>query len=219
MVRFISVIRSGFLVAVLSTLLLTDVAGAQMRVIKPSGNLGVKVGHPSTVSLYDVPVSWTNERINKHGWKAESVEFARTALNSQALAQGTIQLAISQTLDPLRVIHKGAKIVWLLENNRGEFIIIARKDIKNCKQIDGKRFGIHGETSPVSLASVAWVRECGAKPKVLVLPGGENRIVALQNNQLDATVVQLADWLNLDAMAPGKFHTLDAGGVFNISVL
>ena len=62
MVRFISVIRSGFLVAVLSTLLLTDVAGAQMRVIKPSGNLGVKVGHPSTVSLYDVPVSWTNER-------------------------------------------------------------------------------------------------------------------------------------------------------------
>ena len=110
--------------------------------------------------------------INKHGWKAESVEFARTALNSQALAQGTIQLAISQTLDPLRVIHKGAKIVWLLENNRGEFIIIARKDIKNCKQIDGKRFGIHGETSPVSLASVAWVRECGAKPKVLVLPAG-----------------------------------------------
>lgn len=201
------------------TLLITTVAGAaDMKVLKPSGDLNIKLGHPSTISMYEVPSQMTHERLNKHGWNVKSIEFIRTDLNSQALAQGTVQMAISQILDPLRAIQKGGKVAFIMENNGGEFVMITPKEIKDCKGIDGKRYSIHGETSTISLASKLWlIDQCKINPKIIIIPGGENRIVALQNNQIDATLVQMADWLNLNAIAPGRFHVIDTGGLFNMA--
>ena len=51
----------------------------------------------------------------------------------------------------------------------------------------------------------------------MVIPGGENRVVALQNNQIDATLVQMGDWLNLDDKAPGRYHIIKTGNLFDIS--
>lgn len=196
----------------------TVVRAQEINIPKPSGDLNLRIGHPSSISLYDVPTQLTHERLNKQGWNVKSVEFTRTDLNSQAVTQGTVQMAISQFLDPLRAIEKGGKIVWLIENNGGEFVMIAKNEIKDCKGLDGKRFAIHGETATTSLATKNWlIRNCKINPKILVIPGGENRVVALQNNQIDGTTVQLGDWLNLDTNAPGKFHTLETGGLYNIS--
>jgi ABC-type nitrate/sulfonate/bicarbonate transport system substrate-binding protein len=191
---------------------------AEVEVLKPRGNLEMKLGHPSSVSLYDIPAVMTHERLNSHGWNVKNVEFTRTDLNVQALAQGTIQMANSQVMDPIRAIQKGAKLLFLMENNSGEFVMIAKREIKDCKETDGKRFAIHGETSTTSLAVKLWLlNECKVNPKIVVIPGGENRIVALQNNQIDATLVQLGDWLNLDSQAPGRFHIIKTGNLFNIS--
>jgi ABC-type nitrate/sulfonate/bicarbonate transport system substrate-binding protein len=207
---FLAIVAMFFLRAVVSA--------AEVEVPKPKGNLNIQVGHPSTISFYDVPNEIVHERLNKQGWSIKSVEFTRTDLNSQALAQGTVQLAVSQILDPLRTIQKGGKIVFLMENNGGEFVMVAKKEIKDCKGIDGKRFAIHGDTAPVALAGKLWLtNECKIKPNVLIIPGGENRIVALQNNQIDGTIVQLGDWLNLDSQKPGQYHILETGGLFNIS--
>lgn len=208
-----------FCLSIVMTLLLAGVARSQdANVPKPSGNLNIKIGHPSTISFYDVPTQLTHERLNKQGWSVKSVEFTRTDLNGQAVTQGTVEMAISQLLDPLRAIQKGGKIVWLIENNGGEFVMIAKKEIKDCKGVEGKRFAIHGETSTTSLATKNWlIRNCKVNPKILVIPGGENRVVALQNNQIDATLVQLADWLNLDQKLSGIFHVIETGGLYNIS--
>ena len=135
------------------------VSAAEVEVPKPKGNLNIQVGHPSTISFYDVPNEIVHERLNKQGWSIKSVEFTRTDLNSQALAQGTVQLAVSQILDPLRAIQKGGKIVFLMENNGGEFVMVAKKEIKDCKGIDGKRFAIHGDTSPVALCRQTLVNQ------------------------------------------------------------
>jgi len=203
----------------LTFVFLTTVSwAAEVTVPKPSGNLNLQVGHPSTISLYDVPTQLTHERLNKQGWNVKSVEFTRTDFNTQALAQGTVQIALSQVLDPLRVIQGGGKLTFVMENNGGEFVLIAKKEIKDCKALDGKRFAIHGDTATTSLAAKLWLlNECKVNPNVMIVPGGENRIVALQNNQIDGTLVQMADWLNLDAQAPGKYHIIDTGGLFNIS--
>ncbi|MBI4492062.1 MAG: ABC transporter substrate-binding protein [Chloroflexi bacterium] len=189
-----------------------------LKIPKPSGNLSLKVGHPSTISFYDVPTQITHERLKKDGWSIESVQFTRTDLNTQALAQGTVQVSIALSVDPLRVVEKGGKIKWLTENTPGEFVMIARKDIARCEDLSGKKFAIHGETSGTSLSAMKWIKDvCKASPTIIVVPGGENRIVALRNEQIDATLVQLADWLNLEAQAPGKFHVIVSGGPFNIS--
>jgi NitT/TauT family transport system substrate-binding protein len=189
-----------------------------IRVPKPSGDLNIKVGHPSSVSFYDVPTQLTHERLKADGWSIETVEFTRTDLNTQALSQGTVQLAISQHLDPLRVAEKGGRVSWLMENNGGEFLMIGKREIADCKGLDGKRFGIHGETSTTSLATVNWLKDdCKVNANILVIPGGENRIVALMNDQIDGTLVQLGDWLNLDAKAPGRFHVVPTGPLYDIS--
>jgi len=199
-------------------LCVTIARGAEVEVLKPKGNLEIKLGHPSSISLYDLPAVLTHERLNANGWNTRSVEFTRTDLNVQALAQGTIQIANSQVMDPIRAIQRGAKLFFIMENNGGEFVMIAKREIKDCKETDGKRFAIHGETSTTSLAVKLWLlNECKVNPNIMVIPGGENRIVALQNNQIDATLVQMGDWLNLDLQAPGRFHILRTGNLFNIS--
>jgi ABC-type nitrate/sulfonate/bicarbonate transport system substrate-binding protein len=105
-----------------------------------------------------------------------------------------------------------------MENTPGEFVMIAKKEIAKCENLTGQRFAIHGETSGTSIAAKRWVQNvCKASPNIMVVPGGENRIIALRNGQIDATLVQLSDWLNLDAQAPGRFHVIVSGGPFNIS--
>src|SRR6266540_3614896 len=198
------------LVGILATFLfVTTARGAEVEVLKPKGNLEIKLGHPSSISLYDMPAVLTHERLNRNGWNVSSVEFTRTDLNVQALAQGTIQFANSQVMDPVRATQKGAKLSFIMENNGGEFVMVAKNDIKDCKETDGKRFAIHGEAATTSLAVKLWLlNDCKVKPIIMVIPGGENRIVALQNNQIDATLVQLGDWLNLDAKTPGRYNII-----------
>src|SRR5215470_20006166 len=104
-------------------LIATAVSAAEVEVLKPRGNLDLKLGHPSTISLYDMPAVMTRERLNKYGWNVSSVEFTRTDLNVQALAQGTIQISNSQVMDPIRANQRGAKLVFLMENNGGEFVL------------------------------------------------------------------------------------------------
>ena len=205
--------------AIVAIFLFATVAlAAEVEVLRPKGNLEIKLGHPSSISLYDMPAVLTHERLNRNGWNVSSVEFTRTDLNVQALAQGTIQIANSQVMDPVRATQKGAKLAFLMENNGGEFVMIAKNEIKDCKGTEGKRFAIHGEAATTSLAVKLWLlNDCKVKPNIMVIPGGENRIVAIQNNQIDATLVQLGDWLNLDAKAPGRYHIIKTGNLFNIS--
>jgi NitT/TauT family transport system substrate-binding protein len=213
-----------FLVAVFlcpSTLLAAEGSSAkpdEINISKPSGNLNLKIGHPSAIGFYDVPTEMTQERLNKQGWKIESVTFSQTALNIQALSQGTVQISIALSIDPLRAIERGSRIKWIMENTPGEFVMIAKKEVGKCENLTGSRFAIHGETSGTSVAAKRWISDvCKASPNIMVLPGGENRIIALRNGQIDATLVQLSDWLNLDAQAPGRFHVIVSGGPFNIS--
>lgn len=209
--------RIVFLILTICILIATARA-AEVEVLRPKGNLEFKLGHTSTLALFDMPIVMTHERLNRNGWNVKGVEFTRTDLNVQALAQGTVQIVNSQVMDPVRAIQKGAKLYFLMENNGGEFVMIAKKEIKDCKDTEGKRFALHGEAATTSLVVKLWLlNDCKVKPNIMIIPGGENRIIALQNNQIDATLVQLADWLNLDFQAPGRYHVIRTGGLFNIS--
>jgi ABC-type nitrate/sulfonate/bicarbonate transport system substrate-binding protein len=154
--------------------------------------------------------------LNAEGWNVEDVYFARTELTPQALAQNSIQISVNLYLEPLRTIQAGgpdSTLQFVMENNGAEFIIVAKAEYPTCQDMDGIRFGIHGETSTVSVAAVKWLNEeCGVEPNVLVIPGGDNRIIALENDELDATLVQLGDWLALEAVADeGEYVIVDAG--------
>jgi ABC-type nitrate/sulfonate/bicarbonate transport system substrate-binding protein len=192
------------------TLMLATVARAQeINVPKPSGNLSITIGETSGMSFSRLPSRVTDDRLRAKGWKIDTVGLKGTDLIAEAASSGTVQLARFQILDVLRAIEKGGRLTLILEDRPDEFVLIARKDITKCSDLNGKRYAVHGTGSPYAITSEKWMTDkCGAKPTRLVIPGGENRIVALMNGQIDATFVQLSDWINLNTERPGEFPIL-----------
>ena len=195
-----------------------SMAAKDIVIPKPSGDLTVKIGQPSTTSISTVPLQMTVDRLNSQGWNTQLVAFTATNLNTQALAQAQVQFSEAQVLDAARAIQKGGQISWVGENNRGEFVIAATNAITDCKQLDGKRLGLAGQAYPVSVVTLGYLKDsCSATPQVLITPDGADRAVAMENGQLDATILQFGDWVELDHRSPGKFHLLDTGGALNIT--
>lgn len=179
------------------------------QVPKPSGNLALKVGETAGASFNRMPSRLTQDRLNAAGWKVELVEFRATDLTLEATSSGDIQVGTFQALDALRGVQAGAKVSLVLEHSPQEFVLIAKKSIAACANLNGTRFAVQSEGSPYTLITSKWMEStCGAKPNRLVISGGENRVVALMNNQLDATYVQLPDWININAQRPGEYHIL-----------
>jgi ABC-type nitrate/sulfonate/bicarbonate transport system substrate-binding protein len=151
----------------------------------------------------------TDDRLRAKGWKIETVGLKGIDLIAEAVSSGTVELARFQILDALRAIQKGGKLTLILEDRPDEFIMIARKGITKCSDLNGKRYGVQNVGAPYALLSEKWMKDkCGAKPSLLPISGGENRIVALMNGQLDATSVQLSDWINLNTEKPNDFSIL-----------
>jgi ABC-type nitrate/sulfonate/bicarbonate transport system substrate-binding protein len=191
-----------------------SVAPADLVIPKPEGDLAFKFGFVE-LDPTELPTRITIERLNADGWNIEMTELAAADLSAQALDQGTIQMNSSSIVDPLRAVQAGADISWAFESHQGEYVFITRAEFADCQALDGKTFGMHGETSSSSLAGRTWLEdECGVTPEILIIPGGDNRVVALINGQLDSTVTQLFDWLTLKEQAPNDFHVLDTGDLF-----
>src|SRR5262245_14274173 len=122
--------------ALLGMLFLTTAAwAAEVAVPRPSGNLNLQLRHPSSISLFDMATAMTHERLNELGWSIKSGEFTRTDFNTQALAQGTVQLALRQVLHPIRLSQGGGKVAFLMENHGGEVVLIAKRELKDFKAL------------------------------------------------------------------------------------
>jgi ABC-type nitrate/sulfonate/bicarbonate transport system substrate-binding protein len=198
---------SRFFISIVAIFLLVGIAPAQdINVPKPTGDLNIKIGETSGVSFSRLPSRVTDDRLRAKGWKIETVGLKGVDLIAEAVSSGTVQLARFQILDVLRAIDKGGRLTLILEDRPDEFVMIGRKGITKCSDLNGKRYGVQNIGAPYALLSEKWMREkCGAKPTLLVISGGENRIVALMNGQLDATSVQLSDWITLNSERPNEF--------------
>jgi ABC-type nitrate/sulfonate/bicarbonate transport system substrate-binding protein len=148
------------------------------------------------------------DRLNADGWNIESIPFASGDLAAQAVAEGTAQFGEGSVQYPLIAAQQGFPTKWIANQNPQEFVIISKTEIQDCEGLDGARFAIHSAGSPFTAMSNEWLASCNASPTVLEIPGGEVRIVALADDQIDATYVQILDWIALDNQHPGEFHVL-----------
>jgi ABC-type metal ion transport system substrate-binding protein len=134
---------SRFFVSLAATLLFVGIAPAQdINVPKPTGDLNIKIGETSGISFSRLPSRVTDDRLRGKGWKIETVGLKGVDLIAEAVSSGTVQLARFQILDAFRAIEKGGKLTVLLEDRPDEFIMIARKGIAKCSDLNGKRYGV-----------------------------------------------------------------------------
>jgi ABC-type nitrate/sulfonate/bicarbonate transport system substrate-binding protein len=172
---------------------------------KPTGETTFKIAHASVVGFADLPMVLTTERINPQGWKIENTFFAQSELAVESVAKGDTPIGSGASNAFLLAIQKGAPMQLVAERSSNEWLIVAKNQFKTCADLNGKRLAIHSEGG-VSTAMVrAWIATCNGTPNYLIVPGSENRAAALVNDQIDASPIELADWININRNNPGRF--------------
>ena len=170
----------------------------------------IKFSNSSTPAFSYIPLLMAQDALRSMGYKVDNVTFNESEVSVEAVNKNEAQLGSGSTYTVMQAIQKGGKMKLIGDRNSNEWAIAAINAITDCNTLNGKRLAIHSEGA-VSTAMVnAWLQDkCPqAKPNILVIPGSDKRAAAILANQIDATPIELADWIDLQKKAPGRFHLL-----------
>lgn len=150
------------------------------------------------------------ERNNaKNGYNGQWVELtgsevavAGVASNKFHFGAGvaaTVMAAQQEQNAPLTFIGDFMRMFWTLT---------AKTDIKTCQDLHGVRFGLHSPGGVSTAIFKSWFsKNCpdSVKPEILYIEGSPNRLQGLLAGQLDATMLEVDDTLELPA---DKLHVM-----------
>jgi ABC-type nitrate/sulfonate/bicarbonate transport system substrate-binding protein len=160
------------------------IAAAQQHMIGYAGFAGFQV---SMWAVKDLGL------LKKYGLEGEPVLVPGTSRQIQALVGDSIQFAHVDAAGHIRAVMRGADIVMVSGSlNKFPFSLVTVKEIRKPADLIGKKIGIVGFGGGNDLAVTLLLREWNIpREKVTVLQagGGANRLVALSNKALDATVL------------------------------
>lgn len=139
------------------------------------------------------------------------VEEASTAV--QAMAQGAAQIGTNIGVNVgLVAVDQGANIVDVVGTQRPTWALAVSPDIDSFEDLDGKRMAVHSEVSFTRAVSQWFARENGYEYEELIIPGSEVRAEALARGQIDGSVIDLPDVIELSHTYPGTFKVLTTIG-------
>lgn len=135
------------------------------------------------------------------------VEEASTAI--QAIVQGDAQIGTNIGVNVgVPAVEQGAEIVDVVATQRPTWTLAARPDIETIEDLDGKKVAVHDEASFTRAVSQFFARQYGFEYEELIIPGSEVRAEALARGEIDGSVIDLPDVVQLEHTYPGEFHIL-----------
>jgi ABC-type nitrate/sulfonate/bicarbonate transport system substrate-binding protein len=177
-------LRKAAALVVLMILGAPRIAASQQHMIGYAGFAGFQV---SMWAVKDLGL------LKKYGLDGETVLVPGTSRQIQALVGDSIQFAHVDAAGHIRAVMRGADIVMVSGSlNKFPFSLVTLKEIRKPADLIGKKIGIVGFGGGNDLAVTLLLREWNIpREKVTVLQagGGANRLVALSNKALDATVL------------------------------
>jgi len=122
-------------------------------------------------------------------------------INGQSdLGVGTPYAVIQKSKLPLKNIYQMSRLV---------FFPVASKEYKTWKDMNGQPITFHARgTGTEAIGNIIAKREGIEFGERSYVPGSENRIIAMMNGQIKATVVDLANKNMLMEKAGDRFHVL-----------
>ena len=139
------------------------------------------------------------------------LEDASTAI--QAVTRGDAQIANNIGVNVgVPAVEAGANIVDVVATQRPTWALAVAPDINSFADLEGKRLAVHGEASFTRAVSQYFSRLHGFTYEELIIPGSEVRAEALAQGQIDASVIDLPDIVQLAKTYPGKFKVLSTIG-------
>jgi NitT/TauT family transport system substrate-binding protein len=167
----------------------------------------VRVALGDVVSVETLAFLVALERAKDRGIDYEMTSFAKEELAIQSMINGQADLGVGT---PYSVIQKSKlplKVVFQM--SRLVFFPVASVDYKTWKDLDGQPFTFHARgTGTEAIGNIIAKREGIEFGQRSYVPGSENRIIAMVNGQINATIVDLANKNKLMELGGDKFHVL-----------
>jgi ABC-type nitrate/sulfonate/bicarbonate transport system substrate-binding protein len=149
--------------------------------------------------------------LNAAGYKIEKVVMTNTSLMVEGNVNNQFQMSAGTAGGYLVAAQKGGPLKIVSNRNNNDQTNTSIVAIKECKDLQGKVMGNAGEGTTATIMSQNWIRvTCpGTTMTEVNINGSDNRAIALQKGQIDATQLELANVIPLLSGADGsKFHVL-----------
>ncbi|MBM3547328.1 MAG: ABC transporter substrate-binding protein [Alphaproteobacteria bacterium] len=172
-----------------------------------AGAQAVKVGLGDTLSAETLAFVIGLERAKERGVAYNLTSFSKEELAIQATINGQADIGVGtpyavmqKTKAPLRAVFQMSRLV---------FFPVADKSYRTWKDLDGQPFVFHGRGSGTEAIGDIIAKRNNIKfGQRSYVPGSENRVIAMINGQIKATIVDLANKNLLMSRAPDRFHVL-----------
>lgn len=129
----------------------------------------------------------------KYGVSADLVMIPGSARGAQALLGGSIHFGQIDGTALISAINQGADLIFVASSlNKFPFSLVAQKNIREPKDLEGKKIGIVGFGGAHEVSLILALREWNIpRQSVTLLASGPaaNRLIALSSGALDATLL------------------------------
>ncbi|HZQ11161.1 MAG TPA: ABC transporter substrate-binding protein [Anaerolineae bacterium] len=175
---------------------------------KKSGT--IRMAFPTEADTGDVPALMAFELLKDEGYTVQPTFFANPDVSVAAVAKGDVDISHGSTRTHWAAVQKGGDIRTVMEQAADIWSLVTRPEFSKCADLDGRRVAVNSAGSISKALLDAYLKEnCpNIKPEIVFISGSENRATAMQANQIDGTLLEVADILQLDHAAPGKYHSL-----------
>jgi ABC-type nitrate/sulfonate/bicarbonate transport system substrate-binding protein len=156
-------------------------------------------------AFYQEAVERANE---KYGYEGEWVELTGSEVAVAGIASGEFHFGAGVAATVMAAQQEqDAQVTFIADFMRMLWTMTGKSDIEGCDDLDGVRFGLHSPGGVSTAIFNAWLAEnCeGVEPEILYIEGSPNRLQGLLADQLDATMLEIDDTLELDE---DQFHII-----------
>jgi ABC-type nitrate/sulfonate/bicarbonate transport system substrate-binding protein len=183
--RFVSVY---FIAAILTCLVAAPVVGAErLRISYASvtGNTAVITYVAHRAGLFE-----------KYGLDTEIILITGGPASISALLNGDVDLDLRAPIAAIQAISHGAKLTFLLsQSNTLEYDVVTRPEIRDVKQLRGKKIGIirFGGISELMVRYLFQKLGLDADKDIAIVQVGQARFSSLERGAIEATVLSSAE--------------------------
>ncbi len=167
----------------------------------PKSKGKVFVGYPSIPDLSDAPSMLAWDELIKMGYDVVPKFLATPELLVQAVVRDEIPVGIATSFAFLQARQKGSPLKAIAQQVANEWSLVGRGKTRTLADLEGAKLAQHSAAATGKMMTDALMKAKApnVKPQVLYVPGSENRADAMIKGTIDATTVELADLVRLQA--------------------
>ena len=200
---FVAALLAGLVLAACAT-----VAPTPTPAPAKSGTL--RVGFSSDADMGDVPTLMALDALTAEGYTVQPTFFSAADVEMAAIDKGDIDIGNGSVRNAWTAIAKGGNLRTIMEQISNDWLMVSTPDLKTCNDLTGKRLAFTNSASSNKAMSDAFFQtNCpSVQPQIVFIANSDARAAALLANQIDATPIELADWIHVQNQAPDKFHIM-----------